>query len=129
MILTQDEYTLFTGEAISYSNADWTTLVNIASGRLASFLCLNELPGTSGDYADLGELLANFICQVFKFRGDHDAVDSKSVRNFTIKFKTSSAANAFAQIAGQYGDVIDKYSACDLGFTVERSKRYCCGRI
>lgn len=127
-MLTQEQYTLYTGQAVSYEGSDWTSLVNIAKIRLASFLCLDDFPELTDDNADLGMLLANFIAAVIKFAGDGDAVESKRVRNFTINFKTGSAADAFSQIASQYADIIDKYSECDLGVKVERSGS-CCGRF
>lgn len=126
-MFTQEQYTLYTGQASSYDDEDWEVLVSVAEMRLASFLCLESFPELTDDNVDLGLLLANFIAAVLKFQGDGDAVESKSVRNFTINFKTSSAANAFSQIASQYSDIIDKYSECDLGVKVERSKRCCCG--
>jgi hypothetical protein len=102
--------------------------------RLASFLCLETLPTTDESGvpvlpALVALLLANFISAVLRFQGNGDTVESKSVRNFTINFKTSSAADAFSQIASQYSDVIDKYSACNSGVVVERSQGCCCGRI
>ena len=128
-MLTLEQYTLYTGLTVNYSSADWEALVSIAEMRLASFLCLKQFPKLDKTNKDLAMLLANFIAAVIKFQGDGDAVESKSVRNFTINFKTSSAANAFAQIATQYSDIISKYSECDLGIKVERSRGYCCGRF
>lgn len=128
-MLTQDDYKLFTGQAVSYSSTDWQTLVSVAQTRLASFLCLDAFPKLTSENADLAELLANFMAGVFKHQGASDTVDSKSVRNFTIHFKTSSASNAFSQIAAQYSDIIGKYSQCDLGISVERSGGCCCGRF
>ena len=126
-MFTQEQYTLYTGQKSSYDDEEWEVLVSVAEMRLASFLCLEELPELDEDKRDLALLLANFIAAVLKFQGDGDAVESKSVRNFTIKVKTSSAANAFSQIATQYSDIIDKYSECDLGVRVERAKKPCCG--
>lgn len=121
-MLTQEQYTLFTGQAVNYSESDWSTIVAVAELRLASFLCLDEFPELTEANVDLAELLANFICGVLKYQGGNGAVESKSVRNFTIKFKSSSAANAFSLIATQYGDIIDKYSECGIGIKVEHSK-------
>lgn len=125
-MLTQEQYTLYTGLASNYSDSDWKAIVTVAEMRLASFLCLEKLPGAdeSGKVVlpgDLALLLANFIAGVLRFRGNGDAVESKRVRNFTINFKTSSATDAFSQIATQYGDIIDKYSKCAMGVKVERS--------
>lgn len=125
-MLTQEQYTLYTGLASNYSDSDWKAIVTVAEMRLASFLCLEKLPGAdeSGEVVlpdDLALLLANFIASVLRFRGNGDAIESKSVRNFTINFKTSSATDAFSQIATQYGDIIDKYSECGMGVKVERS--------
>ena len=135
-MLTQEQYTLYTGQPINYLESDWETIVSVAEVRLASFLCLENLPttdesGEAGLPADLALLLANFIAGVFRFQGNGGTVESKSVRNFTINFKTSSAADAFSQIASQYSDIIDKYSQCDLGVRVERTTRvcYCHGRF
>ena len=130
-MLTQEQYTLYTGMKTSYSESDWNTIVSVAEMRLASFLCLEEIPGTeeSGVVVlpdDFALLLANFICAVLKFQGDGDTVESKSVRNFTINFKSSSATDAFSQIATQYGDIIEKYSRCGMGVKVERSACRCC---
>ena len=124
-MLTLEQYTLFTGITTSFDDEQWESIETVAEMRLASFLCLEELPDTD-EHQDLAMLLANFIAAVLKFQGDGDAIESKSVRNFTINFKTSSASNAFAQIASQYEDIIDKYSDCDLGVVVERSRRHCC---
>lgn len=125
-MLTLEQYTLFTGITTTLDDEMWESIVTVAEMRLASFLCLEALPELDDENQDLAMLLANFIAAVMKFQGDGDAIESKSVRNFTIKFKTSSAANAFSQIATQYSDIIDKYSACDLGVVVERSRRDCC---
>lgn len=124
--LTQSEYKLLTGQSVDFKPADWLMIENIAEIRLASFLCLDDFPELTSDNEDLAMLLANFICATLKFMGNSDEISSKSVRNFTISFKTS-AANAFQQIFSQYEDIIEKYSQCDLGIKVESSKRYCCG--
>lgn len=126
-MLTLEQYTLYTGITPSYDDEDWESIVLVAEMRLASFLCLDELPELDETNQDLAMLLANFIAAVLKFQGDGNMVESKHVRNFTINFKTSSASNAFAQIASQYDDIIGKYSQCDLGIRVERSRRHCCG--
>lgn len=124
--MTQDDYCLFTGQAVNYSDEDWQLLVDIAELRLASFLCLEEFPELDENNKDLVLLLANFMCAALKFQGSPDTVESKSVRNFTINFK-SSATNAFEQIYSQYEDIIEKYSQCGDGIKVERSARHCCG--
>lgn len=125
-MLTQESYCLFTGQTVSYSDTDWQTLVSIASSRLASFLCLEKLPELSKDNEDLAMLLANFICSTLKFQGAPDEIESKQVRNFTIKFK-SSATNAFEQLFSQYEDIIEKYSNCGYDVKVERDVRCWCG--
>lgn len=126
-MLTLEQYTLYTGMTAPYEDEDWETIVSVAEMRLASFLCLEEFPELTDGNADLAMLLANFIASVIKFQGDGDTVESKSVRNFTINFKSSSAADAFSQIANQYADIIDKYSQCGMGVKVERTKGFCCG--
>ena len=126
-MMEQDVFTLLTKIPVNYSDEDWSILVNIAGMRLASFLCLEELPEFTSDNADLEMLFANFIAAMLKFQGSSDTIESKRVRNFTINFK-SSATNAFEQIGDQYGDIIEKYSNCDLGIDVERSARKCCQR-
>ena len=124
-MLTLEQYKLFTGQSVLYDDADWEVIVKVASKRLASFLCLEEFPELTDDNLDLAMLLANFIAAVIKFEGDGDQIQSKQVRNFTISFKSSSAANAFAQIASQYSDIIDDYSDCGSGIVVERQRRCC----
>lgn len=129
--LTQANYELWTGsDASKYSTEQWTKLETVAEQRLASFLCLRELPtDEQGNLpADLEQLLANFMAGVFAHEGVSQSVESKHVRNFTINFKTEIAANAFAQIAGQYGDIIEGYSNCNLTFAVESSARYSCNK-
>lgn len=125
-MLTQEQYTLYTGLTTNYSSSDWESIVSVAEVRLASFLCLDELPyeGEGSEKtlpADLALLLANFIAAVLRFQGNGDTVESKRVRNFTINFKSSSTANAFSQIASQYADIIEAYSECGTGIKVERS--------
>lgn len=123
--LTQDDYKLWTGETSNYSESDWAKIVAVASGRLASLLCLDMLPDPLPD--DLSMLLANFICAVLRWQGTPDSsVSSKSVRNFTISFQSDGAVNAFAQVARNYSDIIAKYSACGGGFEVERTRRCAC---
>lgn len=130
-MLTQDEYTLWTGEPVNYDSEDWETITAVASGRLASFLCLDNLPADAeGELPDdLKELLSSFIWAVRDTSGRNEKVESKSIRNFTIKFASNSAANAFADIASDFGDIIEKYSNCGTGVDAERSTRYCCGRF
>lgn len=128
--MTQDDYKLWTGEdASTYTNEQWKRIVANASTRLASFLCLEKLPTNDQGQIedDLQELLANFIAAVLEHQGTTGAVASKHVRNFTISFSKTTAANAFAQIAAQYGDLIEKYSQCDLGIDVEKNSHYFCG--
>jgi len=125
-MMTQDQYTLLTGQTVNCSDEDWGILLGIAEMRLASFLCLEELPELDENNQDLALLLANFLCATLKFQGAQDSIESKSVRNFTINFK-SSATNAFEQIYSQYEDIIDKYSQCEGVIKVERNARHCCG--
>lgn len=128
--MTQEDYKLWTGEdASSYTQAQWLRIVAVASTRLASFLCLETLPTNDQGKLldDIQELLANFIAGVLEHQGTTGAVASKHVRNFTISFSKTTAANAFAQIAAQYGDIIEKYTQCDLGIDVEKTSHYFCG--
>lgn len=126
-MLTQEQYTILTGHSTNYADEDWSLLVDIAEMRLASLLCLEELPDTEeGENQDFLLLLANFLCSALKFQGAPDTIESKSVRNFTINFK-SSATNAFEQIYSQYEDIIEKYSNCGDGIKVERNAWHCCG--
>ena len=125
-MLTQEQYTLFTNSCLNLPDEDWTIIVGIAEMRLASLLCLEELPELTESNQDLALLLANFICTALKFQGAPDLVESKQVRNFTINFK-NSATNAFEQIYSQYRDIIDKYSDCGPEIKVERNSRHCCG--
>lgn len=128
-MLTQAQYTLYTGLSSNYADSDWTAIVSVAEMRLASFLCLETFPELDANNMDLAVLLSNFIAAVLRFQGNGDTVESKRVRNFTINFKTSSASDAFSQIAGQYSDIIEKYSECSLGVRVERQRGCCCGRF
>ena len=128
--LTQDDYKLWTGEDASrYTTTEWTKLVTVASLRLASFLCLDALPtdDSGAYYDDIQQLLANFMAGVFAHEGTPKNVESKHVRNFTINFKTETAADAFAQIAKQYADIIAHYSNCGLNIKVEGDAEYACG--
>lgn len=125
--MTQEDYKLWTGEDAPYEDSDWARIVNVAAARLASFLCLESLPMCPGEMDDqLQMLLANFVCAMLHFQGNPDAqIASKSVRNFTISFTSDNAANAFAQVAVNYRDIVERFSACDLGFDVEKSHYGC----
>lgn len=127
--MTQDDYQLWTNTTVNFLTEDWQRILNNASARLASFLCLDELPADEDGKIpdDLQEVLANFICSTLKLRGDNQEVSSKHIRNFTINFRNSAATNAFSAVADKYADVLEAYSECGLGFAVEKSKRYCCG--
>lgn len=126
--MTQDDYKLWTGQDARYTEAEWQKIWTAASARLARFLCLDELPETLP--ADLEEMAANFIAATINRQEGTGSVERKSVRNFTVEFRQPTAADAFAAIAQQYGDVIEKYSDCGLGINVEHSARHCCdGRL
>ncbi len=75
--------------------------------------------------ADLAMLLANFLCLMLTHRGNDDQITSKRVRNFSINYG-SDAANAFAKLERNYGDIIAKYSQCGTGVCVECNARRCC---
>ena len=121
--MTKDDYKLYTGQsAEQYSDEEWTKLVDVASGRLASLLCLEELPSPLPD--DLTMLLANFVCTMLHYSGNgQQDIASKSVRNFSISYSTKSAANVFEQLSENYSDIIAKYSVCKLSLKVEDSAK------
>ena len=126
-IITITNYVLWTGEpAPRMTEAEWLKFTNAAGSRLMSFLCLEELPEDLPD--DLEELLANFIAAVIKRSGSKGEVETKIVRNFHISFRASSAANAFAEIGQEFGDIIGKYSDCGSSLMVEHNGRDCCGK-
>lgn len=127
--MTQDDYKLWTGQsAAQYTQDQWTKLVANASLRLASFLCLDTLPTVDGAIpADLQEVLANFLNAIIAGQGRNAEVESKSVRNFTIKYTTTATADAFASIYDRFADVIEWYSNCDSHIKVERTAHYHCG--
>lgn len=132
-MLTQDDYKLYTGETSNLSDDDWAKVVSMSSVRLAGLLCLEELPtDEEGNLPDDFKLvLANFICLMLADRGRNLQVSSKRVRNFTINYSSSSAANAFAKVMEEYGDIVGKYSNC-RGMAIEHNYPRCggcCGRI
>lgn len=122
--MTQDDFRFLTGMTTNYTDDQWAKIQESAGMRLASFLCLGELPEPMP--ADLEELFANFIAAVINHQGQAGDIESKTVRNFTVNFKQTAAANAFAKIAQQYGDVIERYTNCGLGINVERNAWRCC---
>lgn len=130
-MLTQDDYKLYTGETSNLKEEDWSKMVDVAATRLALALCLDKLPtDDEGNLpSDLAMLLANFLYLMLSHRGSDSRVESKSVRNFTIKFGSNSVAGAFTKLSENYGDIIDKYSACKSSMSVEKNTRLCCGRI
>lgn len=129
--MTQDDYKLWTGQSATQYTADqWTKIVANASRRLASFLCLPDGLPTDDDGNlpdDLAEVLANFIYAIIAGQGRNAEVESKAVRNFTIKYTTTATADAFASIYARFADVIGWYSNCDDGIKVERRAHYHCG--
>lgn len=126
--MTQEDYKLWTGEAAPFDDSDWARIVNMAQARLASFLCLEKFPMCPDEMDDqLQMLLANFVCAILHFQGNPEAqVSSKSVRNFTISFTGNNVANAFAQVAVNYKDIVERFSACGDGFDVEKSRDCYC---
>lgn len=127
MILSQDDYKLYTGVITKFPDEDWQKIVSMSAVRLAGFMCLEELPtDTDGNVSEEMKLvLANFICMLLAHRGTDNRIESKRVRNFTINYGSENAAGAFAKLAENYGDIIAKYSACGHGFRCEKSTR--CG--
>lgn len=81
--------------------------------------------GTATIPNDLAMLLANFLCMMLAHRGTDNSVTSKKTRNFSISFG-SDAAGTFAKLEQNYGDIVEKYSRCGLGFCVESSAKRCC---
>lgn len=130
-MLTQDDYKLYTGETSNFSEENWSKIVNLAIVRLGLQLCLEEVPlDNEGNLpSDLAMLLANFIYLMLSHRGSDSRVESKSVRNFTIKFGTSGVTGAFAKLSENYADIIEKYSQCGSTMSVERNTEVCCGRF
>lgn len=59
-MLTQDDYKLYTGSTVNFTEEQWEKLVDIAASRLASFLCRDSLgvetgkPLTAQEYDNLG---------------------------------------------------------------------------
>ncbi len=126
--MTQDDYKLWTGSTASYTNEEWQKIQSAATTRLARFLCLDNFPETLPD--DLAEMLAFFISAVINRRTDSGSVERKTVRNFSVEFRESTAADAFAAIYQQFEDVIEAYSQCGPTITVEGTRRHCCnGRL
>lgn len=124
--MTQDDFKVLTGEAVNYSDADWSLITAVASERLASFLCLETLPEFSDANRDLEQLFATFLLGCLKL-GTGENVTSKTVRNFSIGI-SQNASDAFRLIYNQNRDTIEKYSGCTLGVKVERSRcHYCNG--
>lgn len=108
--MTQDEYKLFTGESVAYTDEYWARLVGVAKTRIASFLGLDKLPEEKGELPDdLKMLLANFMSATFYYQGSEDKVASKSVRNFSISVKVNEAKNAFERVSKNYPDIVEKY--------------------
>lgn len=126
--MTQDEFKTWTGQTTNYTAEEWAKIAASASSRLARFLCMDTLPTQMP--ADFAEMYANFIAATLQHQGAAGEVESKRVRNFEVNFRQSTAANAFAQIYQQYGDVIEAYGKCGSTITVERTTRHCCdGRL
>lgn len=129
-MLTQDDYKLYTGETSNLSAEDWSKMVGLAAFRLANALCLKEMPlDDEGNLpSDLAMLLANFIYLMLSHRGSDSRVESKSVRNFTIKYG-NSITDAFTKLSENYPDIIEKYWACGSTMGIERNTELCCGRF
>lgn len=119
--MTQDEYKMFTGESVAYTDEYWARLVSVAKTRIASFLGLEELP-KEGDTLpdDLKMLLANFMSATFYYQGSEDKVASKSIRNFSVSVKINEAKNAFERVSSNYPDIVEKY-AVGSSVSAERS--------
>lgn len=122
--MTQDDFKFLTGMTTNYTETQWATIKGAAEIRFASFLCLDDFPDPMP--ADLEEAFANFIAATISNQGAAGEVESKHVRNFTVNFRKSAAANAFARIAQQYGDVIERCSNCSLGVDVCEIAPRCC---
>lgn len=122
--MTQDDYKLWTGSTTSYTPAEWTKITTAAGARLARFLCLDQLPNPMP--TEFEELYANFIAAVLARSGSTGNVERKTVRNFTVEFREPTAADAFAAIYQQFGDVIEAYSDCGRTINVPSTRRHCC---
>lgn len=128
--MTQDDFQTLTGQNVSALTASqWGLITSAAGERLASLLCLEELPEFTDKNRDLEALFAAFVAACIKFGGNGEEIDSKTVRSFSIKLSTDSARSIFAVVARNFSDVVEKYSACDSGIKVERGSRchYCGG--
>lgn len=130
-MFSQDDYKLYTGVTTDFSDENWSKMVNIADGRLASSLCLDKLPtDEDGNLPnDLAMVLANFIYLMLEHRGSDSKVSSKRVRNFTINYSSDGVTGAFTKLRDNYGDIVDRYSECGSTLSVEHNTRLCCGRF
>lgn len=122
--MTQDDYKLWTGSTASYTDEEWQKIQTAATKRLARFLCLETLPDPMPE--DLAEMTAYFISAVLGNRQASGEVQRKSVRNFSVEFSKSTAADAFAAIYQQFADVIEDYGDCGKTISVPRTRRHCC---
>ena len=116
------DYELYSGEKWPLPESDWCKIERIAELRLARQLCLEELPDPMPD--DLAMLLANFISYALVDNGANSGVESKSVRNFTIRFNTN-ASNAWDKLNQYFGDIIGEYSQCCNGVDIETTQSIC----
>ena len=121
-MITIKDYELYSGDTWNGSEEDFNKLEQVAELRLKRYLCLEDFPTPLPD--DLAMLLANFIAFAINDTAVNSGVESKSVRNFTVKFNQNSK-NAWLKLNESFADIIGSYSQCSLGIGIETTSNPC----
>lgn len=114
MQITKDVIKLLTGyDASNLSEADFTTLANIALARLQELLCNPDLT-LENLSAELAPVLADLLVWTATNNPQSDGIQSETAENYSYSRSSEAEANYLARLRDKYGDILNgKNNKCD----------------
>ena len=107
MQITKDAIKLLTSyDASNLSEADFTTLANIALSRLQGMLCSPEL--TLDDLpAELAPVLADLFVWTATNNPQSDGIESETAENYSYSKSSDAEANYLVRLRVKYADILN----------------------
>lgn len=107
MQITKDAIKLLTSyDASNLSDADFTTLANIALSRLQGMLCSPELTLESLP-AELAPVLADLFVWTATNNPQSDGVESETAENYSYSKSSDAEANYLVRLRAKYADILN----------------------
>lgn len=107
MQITKEAIKLLTSyDASNLSEADFTTLANIALSRLQGMLCSPELTLDSLP-AELAPVLADLFVWTATNNPQSDGIESETAENYSYSKSSDGEANYLVRLRAKYADILN----------------------